>query len=98
MSDEIIRDAENGVRIYLVSSKLEDTQKEKLKAWLEETAVMGINEEMTTNVPVIYYCTPANMKYFETESLRESGMDGYIKFSNGEIASECMNEDFFGII
>ncbi len=127
MSDETIRDAENGVRIYLVSSKLEDSQKEKLKAWLEETAVMGINEsdiptkfstdrkvriveydeeidfftwpvdkdeEMTTNVPVIYYCTPANMKYFETESLKASGMDGYIKFSNGEIASECMNEDF----
>src|SRR5699024_72640 len=32
--------------------------------------------------PVIYIATPQNMRYFETESLRANGFEGYIKFSD----------------
>ena len=32
--------------------------------------------------PVIYIATPQNMRYFETESLKASGFEGYIKFSD----------------
>lgn len=35
-----------------------------------------------TKEPVIYIATPQNMRYFETESLRASGFEGYIKFSD----------------
>ena len=35
-----------------------------------------------TKEPVIYIATPENMRYFETESLRANGFEGYIKFSD----------------
>lgn len=37
---------------------------------------------METNAPVIYVATPQNMKYTETESLKASGFNGYIKFAD----------------
>lgn len=38
----------------------------------------------TVKDPVIYIATPENMRYFETESLRANGFNGYIKFSDRE--------------
>jgi hypothetical protein len=35
---------------------------------------------MAERDPVIYVATPENMRYFETESLRAVGFDGYLKF------------------
>lgn len=48
---------------------------------------------METNAPVIYVATPQNMKYTETESLKASGLNGYIKFADAQTASLCMKED-----
>ena len=46
----------------------------------------GINCEK----PIIYVCTPENMTYFENESLRATGFDGYIKFKNQGIAEKAL--------
>ena len=53
------------------------------------------NEEnsMETNAPVIYVATPQNMKYTETESLKASGFNGYIKFADAGAAALCTKED-----
>ena len=44
---------------------------------------------VTSRNPVIYVCTPENMTYYENESLRTTGLDGYIKFKNEKVANEC---------
>lgn len=56
--------------------------------WSTET------EGTACQMPVIYVCTPANMKYFETESLRAVGLDGYIKFDNRDTAQKYVSENF----
>lgn len=48
---------------------------------------------METNAPVIYVATPQNMKYTETESLKASGFNGYIKFADAGAAALCTKED-----
>ena len=45
------------------------------------------------NMPIIYVCTPENMKYFETESLRAVGLDGYIKFNSKNTAQKYLNRE-----
>lgn len=52
----------------------------------EQLFTWAVNEQDSIEVqdPVIYICTPENMKYFESESLKTSGFDGYIKFINEE--------------
>ena len=42
-----------------------------------------------TSTPVIYVATPQNMKYTETESLKASGFNGYIKFADAQTAMNC---------
>lgn len=37
--------------------------------------------------------TPQNMKYTETESLKASGFNGYIKFSDAQTAMSCTSAD-----
>lgn len=53
------------------------------------------NEEYNTetNTPIIYVATPQNMKYTETESLKASGFNGYIKFANAQTAMNCTETD-----
>lgn len=52
------------------------------------------NETLETISPIIYICTPENMRYFESESLRANGLDGYIKFMNEEIKTLCTEDTF----
>lgn len=40
------------------------------------------SEAMTDMAPVIYVAAPENMRYFESESLRVFGLNGYIKFTD----------------
>lgn len=49
--------------------------------------------ENVINNPVIYICTPENMSYFESESLRATGFNGYIKFKNRSIAEKYLNKN-----
>lgn len=42
-------------------------------------------EKITDKAPIIYVCTSANMKYYESESLIATGVDSYIKFENEEV-------------
>lgn len=44
-------------------------------------------------MPVIYVCTPANMKYFESESLRAVGLDGYIKFKDSDTMQRYLSQE-----
>ena len=46
-----------------------------------------------TDMPIIYVATPQNMKYTETESLKASGFNGYIKFADMQTAMKCTNTD-----
>ena len=43
--------------------------------------------------PVIYVATPQNMKYTETESLKASGFNGYIKFADTQTSALCLNAE-----
>lgn len=127
VSDEVLKAAEDGVRVYLIPSHMSEKNKEEVQAWLEESAVKGIREgdietvfnaereikfveyeygeefftwsadsaeESVCGMPVIYICTPENMTYFESESLRATGMNGYIKFKNRETAERCLDSGF----
>lgn len=51
------------------------------------------NYENTCDNPIIYICTPENMTYFQSESLRAVGFDGYIKFINKTVAEKYLNKD-----
>lgn len=46
-----------------------------------------------TDMPIIYVATPQNMKYTETESLKASGFNGYIKFADMQTAMKYTNTD-----
>lgn len=46
-----------------------------------------------TSTPVIYVATPQNMKYTETESLKASGFNGYIKFADAQTAMSCTDTE-----
>lgn len=48
---------------------------------------------MEASAPVIYVATPQNMKYTETESLKASGFNGYIKFADADAAVFCTKAD-----
>ena len=45
-------------------------------------------DAMTDSAPVIYVAVPENMKYTETEGIRVSGLDGYLKFADEETARQ----------
>lgn len=59
----------------------------------------AIDEEYSTetNMPVIYVATPENMKYTETESLKASGFNSYIKFSDPQTAASCTSTDILSL-
>ena len=50
-------------------------------------------ENTETADPIIYIATPQNMRYTETESLKATGFNGYIKFTDVQIADICMRTD-----
>lgn len=54
------------------------------------TWATNANEKSNCINPIIYICTPENTTYFENESFRAKGFDGYIKFKNKDIASKCL--------
>ncbi|EJO5349123.1 hypothetical protein NRP93_003280 [Clostridium botulinum] len=67
---------------------IEYTPKYKMFTWNTKST----NENTCTN-PVIYICTPENMTYFESESIRAHGFNGYIKFANRTVAEKYLNKD-----
>ncbi|EDS76289.1 hypothetical protein CBC_A0317 [Clostridium botulinum C str. Eklund] len=56
---------------------VEYTPKDSLFTWNTKSIY-----ENTCSNPVIYICTPENMIYFESESIKTNAFDGYIKFRN----------------
>ncbi len=65
------------------------TPDEDLFTWTTDSS--GQEEDggaMTVKAPVIYVAVPENMKYTETEGLRVSGLDGYLKFADEETARQ----------
>lgn len=63
---------------------IEYESKDKLFTWTTD-------DKNSTEVksPVVYIATPQNMKYTETESLKASGFNGYIKFADKQSAMAC---------
>lgn len=57
------------------------------------TWVTSSTEESVCMMPVIYICTPENMTYFESESLRAIGLDGYIKFEDKDVAEKYLDSE-----
>lgn len=58
------------------------------------TWVSDIEQETSTESPVIYVCTSENMKNYENESLFATGVDSYIKFANENIIQQYDDNDF----
>ncbi len=50
-------------------------------------------QSVTAKEPIIYVCTSANMKFYESESLIATGVDSYIKFEDKDIMKSCTNKD-----
>ncbi len=50
-------------------------------------------DAMTDSAPVIYVAVPENMKYTETEGLKVSGLDGYLKFADEAAAQKWTGEE-----
>ena len=46
--------------------------------------------------PVIYICTPQNMTYFESESLRATGLDGYVKLDLPLLREDYLSMAYLG--
>lgn len=67
---------------------VEYTPKDSMFTWNTESAY-----ENTCINPVIYICTPENMTYFESESIRANGFDGYIKFRDRAVAEKHLNKN-----
>ena len=65
---------------------VEYSNRDTFFTWVTSTA-----EESVCTMPVIYLCTPENMTYFESESLRAIGLDGYLKFQNKDIAEKYLD-------
>ena len=63
---------------------IEYESKEKLFTWTTDD-----KNSTEVNSPVIYIATPQNMKYTETESLKATGFNGYIKFADKQSAMAC---------
>lgn len=126
VSNETLKAAEDGTRVYLIPSGMSEEEKAIMKSWLEESSVSGIRdgdidtvfnrnqkiefaeyendgelftwvtsstEESVCKMPVIYLCTPENMTYFESESLRAIGLEGYIKFEDTDIAEKHLDSE-----
>lgn len=67
---------------------IEYTPKDNMFTWNTKSTY-----ENTCANPVIYICTPENMTYFESESIRGTGFDGYIKFANRTVAEKYLDKD-----
>lgn len=126
VSEEVVREAENGVRVYLLPESMTEEEQMRIKGWIEENTVKSISEgdipteftkkpqfdyityksytdfftwntsskfEATEKNPVIYIGTPQNMRYFETESLKANGFNGYIKFRDEKAMCKYTNKD-----
>lgn len=126
VSEEVVKKAENGVRVYLLPESMTEEEQMRIKGWIEENTVKSISEgdipteftknpqfdyityknhmdffawntsskfEATEKNPVIYIATPQNMRYFETESLKANGFNGYIKFRDEKTMRKCTNKD-----
>jgi hypothetical protein len=53
------------------------------------------DSSMEERAPIIYVATPENMRYFETESLRANGFDGYLKFANADAMDRYTRTEVF---
>ncbi|MFQ9514245.1 MAG: hypothetical protein ACLRZ9_00310 [Eubacterium sp.] len=126
LNTDIISQAKNGARIYLIPSTMSNTEQEKLIKWLKESVTKEIsfgdipttfneiqkfqfitynpkeklftwatelNNATEDAAPVIYVCTPENMSYFESESLKATGIEGYIKFANTDIMNQYTEDE-----
>lgn len=67
---------------------IEYTPKYDMFTWNTEATY----EDVCTS-PVIYICTPENMRYFESESLRANAFNGYIKFENKTVAEKYLDNN-----
>ena len=67
---------------------VEYTPKDNLFTWNT-----NLTYENTCINPVIYICTPENMTYFESESLKANGFNGYIKFVNRTVAEKYLDKN-----
>lgn len=67
---------------------IEYTSKDNMFTWNTKATYKN-----TCNNPVIYICTPENMTYFESESLRANAFNGYIKFANKTAAEKHLDKD-----
>ncbi|MBU3137400.1 hypothetical protein KPL39_14110 [Clostridium gasigenes] len=67
---------------------IEYTPKDNMFTWNTESTY-----ENTCTNPVIYICTPENMIYSESESIRANGFNGYIKFENRTVAEKYLDKD-----
>ena len=52
------------------------------------------DETLTTAAPVIMIAVPENLKYTETEGLRVSGLQGYLKFANKDTMKQFTSVDY----
>ena len=52
------------------------------------------DETLTTAAPVIRIAVPENLKYTETEGLRVSGLQGYLKFANKDTMKQFTSVDY----
>ncbi len=65
---------------------IEYTPKNNMFTWNTSSTL----ENSCTN-PVIYICTPKNMTFFESESLKGNGLDSHIKFANKAVAEKHLD-------
>lgn len=128
LSEDVRREAEAGVRIYLLPDTLSGTERTKMEGWLKEDSVGGIGsgdiqtqftkdrefkfvtykpekelftwgtnskDAVVEMGPVMYLCTPQNMKYFEVESLKATGVNGYMKFIDEQTKNKYTKNKLF---
>lgn len=57
------------------------------------TWAAATGEETRDRSPIIYVATPENMRYFENESLKATGFNGYIKFIDSETMEKYTRQE-----
>lgn len=126
VKNEILDEAINGTRVYLIPEDMDQEEKNNMKKYLFENSISNIKDgdiptkfnkekkiktytyspkddfftwsttsKEATKVknPIIYVCTPENMKYFESESLKANDLNGYIKFKDSNTAQKYLTPE-----
>lgn len=93
ISAYIKEDALKNAQTSKIKTAFTDKQEIKLISYTPSGSYFTFPSEkgqsVTAKEPVIYVCTSANMKFYESESLIATGIDSYIKFENKEITKSC---------